>query len=485
MTWIGQRAPLLLAALAVLGTASSALWMWGFTVDDALIAVRYARHIAAGEGYRFNAGGAVTDGVTPLPWPAMLLPLCGGAGANDAMVVLIRAKCMGFAAWAVAATAWGAAVARAPAHVTHKAVAVIALMLAVPVAAHAVSGMETGVAMALATLAALHAERPRVAACLAGLAASLRPEMAPWAIALGAGFAWAREGTPTRASRIATCMALSGLPFAVCVLVRMVCFGKPAPLAIFAKPSDLAHGLTYAGAAALATLAPILALSPIALARAPRPARVIATAGAVHFAVIIAVGGDWMPYARLAAPIAPSLLYAFVLAAPHAHRVASSGRAIAALALGAYLAVVAAPAGRHVMSDRARLIEAARPHLASSRVVAALDIGWPTAATEATIVDLAGLTDPQIAVLPGGHTSKRVGPAFLLERAPDTLVFRASSGLSATSLEAWRDATYAYAVEAHLVAQDLIADRYEPTAFLPLGATGGGYVVLKKRAVTP
>jgi hypothetical protein len=31
--------------------------MWGFTVDDALISVRYARHVAAGVGWRFDAAG--------------------------------------------------------------------------------------------------------------------------------------------------------------------------------------------------------------------------------------------------------------------------------------------------------------------------------------------------------------------------------------------------------------------------------------------
>ena len=51
-----------------------ALWMRGFTIDDALISVRYARHLASGVGYRFNAGGPSTDGVTPLPWPFVLAP---------------------------------------------------------------------------------------------------------------------------------------------------------------------------------------------------------------------------------------------------------------------------------------------------------------------------------------------------------------------------------------------------------------------------
>ena len=43
------------AALAV--AAIPVLWLWPFTIDDALISVRYARHLADGVGYRFNPGG--------------------------------------------------------------------------------------------------------------------------------------------------------------------------------------------------------------------------------------------------------------------------------------------------------------------------------------------------------------------------------------------------------------------------------------------
>lgn len=478
MTWIGHRSTWLIAALAVAAALLPALWMWGFTVDDALISIRYARHLAAGAGYRFNLGGPSTDGVTPLPWPAILVPLAGGSGLD----VLMRAKYMGLASWLLSAGAWGVAVGRAPARMTVKILALLLLALCIPVAAHAVSGMETGLATALGTLAAVSALRPRLCALLAGLAASLRPEMAPWALAVGAGMAWAERAPP---ARVATCAAVAFAPFAACVAVRLACFGHPAPLALLAKPSDLAHGVSYAAAAALATLAPVVALSPLAFARAPRSARVLGLAGALHLVVIVAVGGDWMPYARLAAPIAPSLLLAFVLAAPHAHRKVTAARAVLALALGAYLLVKASPAGRHVTRDRAALIEAARPLLAEASSVAALDVGWPTAAAEITIIDLAGLTDPAIAALPGGHTSKRVDPVFLLDRAPDLLLFRTVEGVSGSSLDDWRSATYAYAVEARLVASDLVADRFDAVAFVPLGASGGGYVVLKKRVASP
>ncbi len=170
--------------------------MWGFTVDDALIAVRYARHLTEGLGWRFNADGPSTDGVTPLPWPLVLAPMAYG----DALAVLARSKALGLALWAVTGASLGRAAGRAPGAPWARAAALATLALSVPVAAYAVSGMETALATALATAAALMARRPRVAALLAGLAASLRPEMGPWACVLAAGFAIADGGGAERAA---------------------------------------------------------------------------------------------------------------------------------------------------------------------------------------------------------------------------------------------------------------------------------------------
>src|SRR5206468_1976318 len=44
-----------LGAVLTLGAAMA--WLWGFTVDDALITCRVAWHLGRGLGYRFNAGG--------------------------------------------------------------------------------------------------------------------------------------------------------------------------------------------------------------------------------------------------------------------------------------------------------------------------------------------------------------------------------------------------------------------------------------------
>jgi hypothetical protein len=456
------------AALAVVVVLPLAAWAWGFTVDDALISVRYARHLASGVGYRFNEGGPMTDGVTPLPWAFVLAPLARA----DAITVLMRAKCVGLGAWLGAAGALGAAIARARAAASVKLLAAGTLALCAPVAAHAVSGMETGVAMALATCAAIAAHAGS-AAVLAGLAASLRPELAAWALALAAVRAM-EVARPRRAFVVVAALA----PFSACALARVIVFGRAAPLAVLAKPSDLTHGAAYAAYALVVTLAPLALAAPLALRRAGGRAMAIAVAGAVHVAALVAVGGDWMPHARLMAPIVPSLVYAFVVVSPYARAWSNVARGGVAMAVGAALLVLGPRSWRDVGADRARLVTIARSELAGARRVAALDVGWVSAATEAPIVDLAGVTDPTIAVLAGGHTSKHVDATMLLDRDVDTLLLYAPAPVD---LDAWTSARYSRVVEARLARSNLLAERFDARAWLALGASGAGYVVLRRR----
>lgn len=472
MPWIGQRGTWLLAG--VLAAAVPSLWMWGFTVDDALISVRYARHLAAGLGWRFDSIGPSTDGVTPLPWPLVLAPLAHA----DALTVLARAKGLGLAAWCAAGGALGRSTGGQVAPAWARAAALLALAVSVPVAAHAVTGMETAVATSLATFASLEARRPRVAALLAGAAAALRPELAPWACVLAVGqVVTARRG----AARAIEAAGFALGPFAACALVRLVVWGRPGPLALLAKPTDMVQGVHYAGAACVVAVVPVLVVAPWALRRAPA-ALVLVLAGVVHVAAIAAVGGDWMHYFRLIVPVVPSLAWAAVLLSAQAHPWATAVRSVVALALGALLVVLDRGGAdwRRVGADRAALIRAARPSLADCRRIAALDVGWVGASTESDVLDLAGVTDPEIAVLPGGHTSKRVDGILLADRGADALLLFAPEGLLA-GLDAWTEARFGRAVEARLAADATVMHRFAPAAWLPYGRDGAGYVLLRLR----
>jgi hypothetical protein len=303
--------------------------------------------------------------------------------------------------------------------------------------------------------------------------------MAPWACVLAVGLALAK--TPLRQRRLREASfsaALALAPFVLCALLRATVWGRPAPLAVMAKPSDVEHGLAYAGAACAVALTPVLVMAPLAMRRS-QVALAIGLAALMHVAVVVAVGGDWMPYARLMAPVVPSLAWAGVLASAHALAVATALRSALALGWGVALVARGGTDGRSVGADRAALVANARPLLAGADRVAALDVGWVGAATEADIVDLAGLTDPEIAALPGGHTSKRVDAMFLLSRRPDALLLYAPAGLPGGALEAWQDARYPRVVEARLAQDEVVARHFAPAAWLPLGSRGAGYVLLR------
>jgi hypothetical protein len=68
------------------------------------------------------------------------------------------------------------------------------------------------------------------------------------------------------------------------------------------------------------------------------------------------------------------------------------------------------------------------PLLAGAERVASLDIGWVGAAGPHTVVDLGGVTDEEVAYLPGGHTSKRLPMDFLERRNVDALVLLLAPG---------------------------------------------------------
>jgi hypothetical protein len=147
-----------------------------------------------------------------------------------------------------------------------------------------------------------------------------------------------------------------------------------------------------------------------------------------------------------------------------AHLLTSSRAAlttIVRLAIGCaaqvYVVGARGPAAAHVWRDRLTLIEAARPKLAGAKRVATVDVGWVGAATGAEIIDLAGATDPDIAALPGGHTSKIVSGAFLTGRAPDRLVFQIASQTEGDAIVPAR------LVEWRLFVDPLVARAYRTT----------------------
>jgi hypothetical protein len=210
----------------------------------------------------------------------------------------------------------------------------------------------------------------------------------------------------------------------------------------------------------------------LAWAKLPGWPRTLVIGAVVHLAIVVLAGGDWMPLARLICPVLPPL----ALAA--AHLLSSRSTALVAairLSIGCIGEIVVfamrGPAAAHVLRDRLAVIDVARPVLAGARAVATIDVGWVGSATNAEIVDLAGATDPEIAALPGGHTSKAVSGSFLAARGPDRLVFQLDERSSGDGI------VFARATEARLFADPLVARTYEVTWRSP-AALPVRYVVL-------
>jgi hypothetical protein len=460
------------ALVTALGASIAVFLLAGFTVDDAWIPARYAAHLASGAGYRFNESGPVTDGVTPLPF-APILALFSPHG--DIVSTWKAARFLGACGWLVAAGLLGAKAFRSGRRWQRFAPLAVVLVSG-PLAAWSVAGLETGLVLLLATLA-VTAESALVGAAAAGLAAAFRPEMAVFAGIMGVARSFEREDGDRSLP-----VLLAIAPWALVYALRTALFGRGAPLSLLAKPADLRHGIDYVVAGLILGGAPIVAWAPIRLVADGGLLRsrwlVIAAFG--HFAAVAMAGGDWMPLSRLLVPAFPALVVVACAVAERASSAATGLRTTLAVgAMGFALFRVGADA-RGVVAVRNHLIEQAIPVLAARGGVAALDVGWVSAATHGNVVDLAGLTDPAIAALPGGHTSKRVTAALLDVRGADTLVLLRRAGATEHDDDG---GPYARSVEARLVEDEWIQTHFRKQTTLVSGPLE--YVVFVRVVPTP
>jgi hypothetical protein len=402
-----RHGPVLGALLALVVLSGVA---WPFAVDDAFIAVRYAQRIALGLGYTFS-GEHASDGVTGPLW---LLPLVAGARMGLPLLPLAKGlSCVASlvaVAWVVARAGRGARGCEA----AWWAGTICASSL--PFAAWAVAGLETGLAALLATwlvLAAL-ARRDLQAGMAVALLAWLRPELAPFAGVLLA-WCWARSGR-ARALLLGCAGAASVLAF------RAGMFGHLLPMTASAKPALLWHGLAYLGTALREPRVLVLALLfVLAVYRGGRVTRVLALALAVHTLAVVLAGGDWMPARRLFVPVVPTL--ALVLA--RGLRGLRMGYALGALLLvcSARELFVELPAIREAGARRERMLPELTRALCRPGTIALIDVGVIGAAcARQELLDLGGLTTPEVAYAAGGHLDKHVDEAWLRAQRPAALV---------------------------------------------------------------
>jgi hypothetical protein len=425
-----------------------------------------AAHIVEGLGQRFNRHGPLADAVTPLGYAQLLARF----GTADVLRTFWVAKCLGLGAWLTAAALLGRLIARAGVRAA-RFTPLLIVALSAPLAAWAVSGMETGLVTLLATMGLFEG---LVGATSLGIAAALRPELLPFACTLlAARLLTVRFGLRSALSHAACALVP---PFLVAVL-RLHYFGRALPLSFYAKPSDFAHGLRYAlGAFAFTGLPWLVLATPRELLRLPREARPLFAAVLAHGCALVLCGGDWMALFRLAVPALPACALAAAHLAEHARLAFTIARSLLAVAGALLLAIGLGPNARRVGAERARLMADARPIFARDARIATLDVGWVGAASDAEVIDLAGVTDPDVALFPGGHTSKRIPGPWLYARNPSAVVLLLARGTELST--PFEDSVFARAVEQRVAR--LIAGEFRVRTQLALGDQT--YVVLEPSA---
>jgi hypothetical protein len=145
----------------------------------------------------------------------------------------------------------------------------------------------------------------------------------------------------------------------------------------------------------------------------------------VGLLAVALAGGDWMPAARLLVPLVPLLAVCVgsALAALPARRALAAALTLAlplATGMAALPGLRAQPHAREVGSR-----EVLRALDGATRV-ALVDVGHLAYAGGFEVVDLGGITDLEIARLPGGHLSKRIPEALLRQRGVDAIVLHSS-----------------------------------------------------------
>ena len=407
-----MRARATAIAVAVsLAIIAVALWRfaldhWGGVYDDAFIYLRYVKNLEAGCGLRFNCGDAPVEGFTG---PLYLALLWLGGLVTHQLIDLSQVICTASLAAALALAVWAAVVAgrgREPGWLPAALAVSVAAALALDhfVLLNAITGMETALAAAAVTaigVAALTGRRWLLIAAI-GAALLVRPECLVFAAALPLLPALRRPRYLA---------AAAGIVVAICV-ARYAVFGALAPNTYYAKAGGTWRhgelGLAYIADAVadfpLAFAAPLALLLPAGPTR--RACAFVLAASAAWVAFFLRTGGDLFEYSRLMFPLVP-VLYVLALAgiAELARRIARRAPAAAIAAVVVAIAAGGRAAAAHALAPQhasPRVVEWAaigsylRAHFPKA-TVATVPIGAIGYYSRLPIVDLVGLTQPDIA----------------------------------------------------------------------------------------
>ena len=392
-----------LAVCSALFAAHS--WWLACVAEDSYISFRFARHLAAGHGFRWNPGEPPVEGFTNLLWVLL------GTVVELLGLDVVRALQLAGVAAGIGVLWLADRFAARVLGLAGAARAVPALLLAAGYGAARYwqdgGGRPLALAWTAAALAALTRPEGVLVAGVAGLASLARRDgrYRGWlAVELFAGFL----------------VALT--------LARLVYFGAPLPNTFYAKTGggllQALRGAVYSGFFAfhyLVPLAPLLIVGLIGRRTESRRETILVAALAAWCLgwtlYVVTVGGDYMAMYRFFVPVVPALALLVGVAAARV-RPAAAAAGLVVLAAGG-IVVHSTPLEAELFEKPPRQhgtfrgVETERWHVARlrllARVFAARSAGRPDAslATGAigilgwesglAIHDLHGLVDPRIA----------------------------------------------------------------------------------------
>jgi len=448
------RRSLLTALLAAFGVWVAVLAV--YQVDDAYITYRYAENIAHGIGFVFNAGERV-EGVSCFLW-TLVLSLVAAMGLPLPVVTPILTGIAGAVTVALLPSVSASARGREAADAFDLGAA--ALLAASPAFAYwSVGALETVPYTLLLVLAFRGHVRESArgsgarSAVWMGLATLMRPEARLLAAALGVDRARKGAFRPV----VAWCGLVAAF-YAPFLVFRRLYFGDWLPNTYYAKAGGDLLGNVEAGGAYTArffsSLCPSFGehdavtaavggavLAALVVFGLRRPA--LRGAALIVVALLVAVlleGGDWMILHRFFVPALPfvAVLVAAAVGAIADRATRKNARTVSEIALALGVAMIAslltyglsqrnggsglvvnAAGYSHAHRDIALFIKG-RAHPGDA--IAVMDVGIIGYLSGLEILDISGLTTPEIAHAPGRFMDKEFPPSLVLAKAPRFMV---------------------------------------------------------------
>lgn len=329
-----RRAQLVLA-LAPVAVWACMAWRARWVCDDAFIDFAVVRNVLAGAGPTLNVGQRVESFTNPL-WVALLSLASAMVPGDPTQTLPWIAVLLGLALSLAGLALPSVAACRRHDPTTARAFALplgsLVVAALVPFHDFATSGLETGLTLAWLGLSWTLVDparttppaAPRVVAVVLGLGPLVRPDLAVFALALGALHVTALASLSRRRALVSACVTAA--PATLYQVWRMAWYGCALPTTALAKEPGLTRwdqGWCYLldFATPYGLVVPVLALC-VAVALAGRRAwrwYVLPAAALTHAVSIVRLGGDFM-HARMLLPSLFALCLPVVVVAGEVRR---------------------------------------------------------------------------------------------------------------------------------------------------------------------